>query len=115
MLDILRNNGWSIREFARRANVSSVAITNVLNGHRSAGPDLCLGLAKATRTPPETVFRMADILPARSSTTDQQKEQELLSYFRALDSGSQRALMTLARALHEQRAEYSADKKKPDE
>ena len=116
ILDTLQHNGWSIRELARRANVSSVAITNVLNSNRNAGPELCRGLAKATHTPPETIFALAGILPTRPSTTDQdRKESELLAYYRALDRASQRALITLARALHEQRAEYSADKKNPDE
>jgi len=36
----------------------------------------------------------------------------LLNYFRLLDPGGQRALMTLARALHEDRAEYNIDRER---
>jgi len=115
ILNTLRQNGWSIREFARRAGVSHVAITRVLNAYGSAGAELCLALARATHTPVETLLELAGLIPSYTpDTAQEQREYELLNYFRLLDPGGQRALMTLARALHEDRAEYTVEKEKED-
>lgn len=70
--------GWTIRELARRAGLTHVTISNVLNGARNPGVDFCLGVAKAFRMPPELVFRRAGILPDRDNI-----EEELYNRFRA--------------------------------
>jgi len=52
---------------------------------------------------------MAGILPPTPDVPGIQ-EYQLLAYYRDLDKASQHALITLARALHEQRGEYNTNK-----
>lgn len=54
--------GWTMSELARRCSVSQVAISNVINGNRNAGPDLCRALAVALELPEEKIFRLAGLL-----------------------------------------------------
>jgi len=110
--DKLNENGWSIRELARRSNISHVTITNVLNGDRNPGAKFCLAIASGLRVPADQVLRLADLLPSATigQPTASSEERELLDYYRALSSDNRRTIITLARALHEQRAEYA---KKP--
>jgi transcriptional regulator with XRE-family HTH domain len=61
--------GWSLREVARRADLSQSGLSHVINGDRNPGPELCLGLAKAFNYPPESVFRKAGLLPPEPSET----------------------------------------------
>lgn len=67
-----------MRELARRAGLTHVTISNVLNGARNPGVEFCLGVAKAFYEPPEIVFRRAGILPDREGI-----EEELYDRFRA--------------------------------
>jgi transcriptional regulator with XRE-family HTH domain len=60
----MNSRGWSNSELARRAGVVHSTISLVLSSKSSPGPDLCLGLARAFRMPPEEVFRIAGLLPA---------------------------------------------------
>ena len=59
----LERRGWSRSEAARRGGVSASMFDKVINGHALAGPDFCNGVARAFRIAPETVFRLAGILP----------------------------------------------------
>ena len=61
----LERRGWSIRELARRANISHTWIANVLSGQRPASWDFCAAIAQALLKQPEEVFRLASLLPNR--------------------------------------------------
>ena len=74
----LKARGWTMRELARRAGLTHVTISNVLNGTRNPGVEFCLGVARAFREPPELVFRRAGLLPDRQGIED-----ELYDRFRA--------------------------------
>lgn len=50
-------------ELARRAGVTRAAINGVLSSARGPGVELCQGIAKAFKIPPEEVYRAAGILP----------------------------------------------------
>lgn len=56
------NRGWSMRELARRADLSKSYVHLVLSGQRGAGTDFCKGIAKAFGVQEEEVFRMAGLL-----------------------------------------------------
>jgi len=58
----LEERGWSQSELARRCNVTSVAISLVVNGERNPGPELCRAIAAALGLPEEKVFRLAGLL-----------------------------------------------------
>ena len=50
-------------ELARLAGVTRSAINGVLSGSRGPGHDLCSGIARAFKLPPEAVYRAAGLLP----------------------------------------------------
>lgn len=53
----LNNRGWGQSDLARRSGLSTSQISNVLNGGRDAGPDFCIGVARALGISREEVFR----------------------------------------------------------
>lgn len=104
----INTRGWTSNELARRAELSSGAISLVLSGQRSPGPDFCLGIARALRIPPERVFRQAGLLPPYIiGDEDEKNEHELIDYYRTLTPHNRNTILTLARALHEQQSEYT--------
>jgi len=66
----LTSRGWKRSELARRANVTPTAISDVLNGRRSPGPELCNAIASGLKLPPEFVFRRAGLLPPAKEETE---------------------------------------------
>lgn len=66
-LDIeLKHRAMSQAELARQAGVTRAAITNILTSNRGPGVELCQGIARAFKIPPEEVFRAAGLLPQES-------------------------------------------------
>jgi transcriptional regulator with XRE-family HTH domain len=90
----LKERRWQQKDLAEAAGVSDSTITLVLKGERRPGPDLCNGIARAFRLPPEMIFRKAGILPALPEEDDElarmlvegfkrlsiEKRREVLSY-----------------------------------
>jgi transcriptional regulator with XRE-family HTH domain len=99
--------GWSLRELARRAKVSTGALSMVMNQQRGAGPEFCRSIARALGVPPEQVFRLAGLLPAQSQRKDE--VEELLFYYGQLTPDNQARARMLLRALAEERAEYDGE------
>jgi transcriptional regulator with XRE-family HTH domain len=64
----LNQRGWSRSEAARRGGFSPSTLDKVIGGFSHPGPTLCRGLAKAFERPPDEVFRLADLLPARAAS-----------------------------------------------
>lgn len=108
----LQEQGWSIRELARRARISHVTIVNFLNGNRNPGEKLCHGLARAFKVPPTQILQMAGLDPIPPDMHDRpDNERELISYYRSLDNRGRRSILILARALYEERASYTTEEK----
>lgn len=63
LLQTLEEQGISQSELARRAGVSRAAISDIISGRRGIGKDAATSIARALKIPPETVFRVAGILP----------------------------------------------------
>jgi transcriptional regulator with XRE-family HTH domain len=78
----LLQRGWSQAELARQANLSRTAISDVLSEKHDAGFDLCIAIARALHLPPESVFRIAGLLPPTPAHTEQ--KEELLYLFEQL-------------------------------
>lgn len=57
------DSGMTYREIGRRAGFSHATISNIINGHRKPGIKFCRAIAKALVIPPDTVLRMAGLLP----------------------------------------------------
>jgi len=107
----LKDNGWSIRELARRSELAPTTINDVLSQQSNPGITFCLGIARAFREPPERVFRMAGILPSYViGDTKEEEKKELLDYFHYLPEGDRHIITTLARTLYEEQASYQIEK-----
>ena len=92
----LNRQGWSQRELARRAGISTGALSMVIKEQRGAGPDFCNAVARAFGVPPESVFRMAGLLD--EVDIDKQQTEELLHYFKQLSLSERINLIRAARA-----------------
>lgn len=71
----LHARGWSMREMARRANVSHTTIASLVNGHRKPTVAVCRGIARALSLPTEDVLRIAGLLPPLSEDWEGQYKQ----------------------------------------
>jgi len=56
--------GWSLRQIARRGEISQTPIIRVANGTQLPTFDVCVALARAFGLTPESVLRMAKLLPS---------------------------------------------------
>ena len=101
LLDQMHERRLSQSELARMARVSQSTISLVLSGERNPGPDLCLGIAKALNIPPEIVFQEAGIFPSSPEQTQHRKEADHL--FSQLSDRQQEDVLTMMRALVEER------------
>ncbi len=70
----IKDRGWSIRELARRANISHTWISNVLSGQRPPTWDFCAAIAGALDESPEDVFRLAGLLPTLPPAVEEEEE-----------------------------------------
>lgn len=59
----LKEKAWSIRELARRANISHTWISNVLSGQTEPSWDFCAAIAKPLGLQPIEIFRLANLMP----------------------------------------------------
>lgn len=84
----IERRGWSKRELARRAGISSAQVTDVLNERANPGFDYCAKVAGALGLPPEKLLRMAGILPALPPAASE--EEEALYLFRQIGSHEHR-------------------------
>lgn len=101
----LNERGWSIRELARRSNLSHTTINDILSDRANPGIDFCNGLARALHEPHDRVFRLAGLLPPVVGQGEETR-QELLEYWTYLNQDDRDTITTLARVLYEKRAEY---------
>lgn len=88
--------GWSFREFAQRARLSSSMVSKVVTGAVLPKWGFCLKVARALDLPPETVFRLAGLLPPESA--DRSKLREMNHLFTRLSPEDQERFIVLIRA-----------------
>lgn len=86
----LKARGWSQNELARRAGLSSGAVSNVMTQLRQPGPDFCTGIARAFRLSPEEVFRRAGLLPPKPENSEDMTLRELWSILREMSPQQRR-------------------------
>jgi transcriptional regulator with XRE-family HTH domain len=66
LLNELDRQGWQQSEFAREAKITTGTLSNILNGNRKAGWDVCASIAGVLKIPPNEVFRRAGLLPEKN-------------------------------------------------
>jgi len=108
----LNTQGITQAELARRAGVTRSAINGILSGARGPGIELCMGIARALKLPPEEVYRAAGLLPPEPSKDTTLKRIEIL--YQTLDepSSKDRALEYLE-FLTQQEEKDDRKRKKP--
>jgi transcriptional regulator with XRE-family HTH domain len=90
----LKQRGWKPADLTFRANLGAGTLSNILNGLRNPGPEVCVAIAGAFDYPPEKVFRMAGLLPPAPDPAED--EEELVYLFRRLTAERRNlALQTL--------------------
>jgi transcriptional regulator with XRE-family HTH domain len=100
----MRARELSISEMARRSGVSQSAISLVLKGDRNPGTAFCDGVAIAFKIPPDTVYRMAGLLPSKPNADETVTEIEHI--YHQLTDDNRTDLLDYARSrLHKQERE----------
>jgi len=74
IVDEVERRGWSYSELARRAEVSTAQVSDVVNLKSNPGDKFCLGVARAFRMSPSEVFRLAGRLPSIPAEIEREKE-----------------------------------------
>ena len=95
----MRGRGMSQADLAREAHVSRGAIGNVLRGERNPGKDLLTAIAEGLKLPPETVFRMAGVLPPEQ---DDSRIEKIKYYMAALDDVEKNDVVAYAEMKYQQ-------------
>lgn len=70
----LDQRGWLASDLARRAGLGSGTLSQLMNGYRNPGPDVCRSIAHALKVPEEEVFRRAGLLSPKPELSDQAEE-----------------------------------------
>lgn len=105
LLEELTDRRWSMREFARRCDVSESTISRVVSGKRNPSSELCRRMAKVLHLPPERIFREAGLLPRTDE--DSPALKEALYLFRQLPEGERRRILLIMRTLLEEQEQLN--------
>lgn len=80
----LKIKGWSMRELARRANISPATVSKVLSNKQNPGNDFYLGVARAFGVTLESVERLELNGTVPISRLNEQKFRELMELAQSL-------------------------------
>ncbi|MHC1739709.1 MAG: helix-turn-helix domain-containing protein [Anaerolineaceae bacterium] len=97
LVDEMDKRGLNQSSLARKAKISSQAVSSWLNLSRTPGPEVCLALAKALQLPPVEIFIRAGLLPAdkeRNANLD-----ELVHILAALPEETQLTVLEIVKSL----------------
>ena len=107
----IKQRGWSLRETARRMEVSHTTVVNLANERVTPSVNLCTKLAAVFGVPRERVFKLAGILPATAIGNDDGRKQEIEEYWPYLTAEDRDTIAMLTRTLYEKRAKYKINDK----
>jgi transcriptional regulator with XRE-family HTH domain len=99
LLAELGERRWSMREFARRCEVSESTISRIVSGKRNPSSELCRRMGKVLRLP-RRESREAGLLPPNPDESPGIKEA--LYLFRELPEDERLRILLIMRALLEQ-------------
>jgi transcriptional regulator with XRE-family HTH domain len=95
----LKTEGWSMREVARRSQISHTTIADVLSHQRLPTFDFCAAIAPVVGEPPEKLFRLAGLLP--SYPDSDLTIQELADIIRNLPLEKQKDILWYASSVYD--------------
>ncbi|MBN2392064.1 MAG: helix-turn-helix transcriptional regulator [Anaerolineae bacterium] len=93
----LQQEGWSMRELARRANISHTWVNKVINEESDPSADFCIAIAKAFHIAPEDLMRIAGVIAPKPNDTENPTLREIWSYLRTMDHEQLRAVREFVR------------------
>lgn len=105
LLAELDERRWSMREFARRCEVSESTISRIVSGKRNPSSELCRRMGDVLRLPPERIFREAGLLPQNPDESPGTKEA--LYLFRQLPEDERLRILLIMRTLLEEQEQLS--------
>ena len=105
LLGELDRRRWSMREFARRCDVSESTVSRIVSGKRNPSSELCRKMAEVLQLPPERVFREAGLLP--HSPGDSPAAKEALYLFGQLPEDERLRILLIMRTLLEEQEQLS--------
>lgn len=99
----LNRRQWSHRELARQTDFSQAYVSRILSGEQNPSVNFCHKIAAALDIAPESVLRLAGILPPiePASTADSSILQELIELARNLPPQQQKQLLDYTRFLYQ--------------
>ena len=89
----MQKRNWRPAELAHAAGLYSATLSRILNGDRQPGPDVCLAIAKAFELPPESVFRMAGLLPMLPGPDRDPMLQEIYDLVRNMNAEERQEIL----------------------
>jgi len=64
LFEQIKNNGWSMRELARRSNLAHTSVARVISGEIAPTWDFCASIARPLKMSPISIFRLAGLMPS---------------------------------------------------
>ncbi len=100
----LDQRGWSHRELARQTGFSQALVSKTLSGERNPSANFCTTIAQVFETSPETILRLAGILPAitPAQPSDDSTLQEIVELVRNLSDEQRVEALRYIRYLYQQ-------------
>jgi transcriptional regulator with XRE-family HTH domain len=92
----LNKREWQPATLARKANLNTGTLSHILNETRKPGPEVCRAIAVALEEPPETVFRIAGLLPPLPGPEDDLILRELSEVVKRLTPPNRAEVLTYA-------------------
>lgn len=98
----LKDRGWSHRELARRSGLSQTSISSVLSeaDKQKPGLDFCVAVSGPLGEKPETIMRLAGLLPPLPETV--QEEDEIIDIIRRLPKMYRLFVLQMLRGVNNQ-------------
>lgn len=103
LLQELETRGLKQADIARNGNITTAAVSKMINNFTVPGTDMCLAIAKTLNISPEEVYRRAGLLPGNTERTileeradyilsqlSQEDQQDILEYMEFRLQKSQR-------------------------
>jgi len=113
LIDELRLREMSQADLARKSNLTTGGVSNLINQVRKPNPETCIAIARALNIPPETVFRKAGILQTDKEKDELTEEAEFL--LKQLPDFQRRQAIDFIRFLAEQKGDYVTKTMEKDE
>lgn len=96
---VINESGKSISKVAREADTSPVVLNSVLVGRRNLGVDLAIRIATALDVDLINFLVGMQILPTKTTKSDEALKYALMQVFDELDEAQQKQLVNIAKAI----------------